>query len=145
MSTETEVNVTEATNTEAPNAETANAEATNAAATNATVTNATVTNAMAENAEVTNAEASATETDEVNAKPKVESKYRVESVEKIEPPEGMPAGNWHRYVIGQGGSKIDGLKPGTLKAVTEHAESVATDLNLRATGGNSTYAARKQK
>ncbi len=85
------------------------------------------------------------ETTEEAIKPKAADKYRVESVEKTEPPEGMPAGNWHRYVIGQGGSKIEGLKPGTLKAVTQHAESVASDLNARATGGNSTYAARKQK
>jgi len=85
-----------------------------------------------------------TDVNENEVKPK-EDKYRVESVEKTDPPEGLPAGNWHRYIIGQGGSKIEGLKPGSLKAVTEHAESVATDLNLRAKGGNSTYAARKQK
>ena len=85
------------------------------------------------------------ETTEEASKPKAADKYRVESVEKTDPPAGMPAGNWHRYVIGQGGSKIEGLKPGTLKAVTQHAESVASDLNSRAAGGNSTYAARKQK
>jgi hypothetical protein len=74
-----------------------------------------------------------------------ENKYRVVSVEKTEPPEGMPDGNWHRYIIGQGSAKIEGLKPGTLKAVTEHAETVAEDLNSRAGGGNSAYAARKRK
>jgi hypothetical protein len=72
-------------------------------------------------------------------------KYSVVSVEKTDSPEGMPEGNWHRYVIGQGNSKIEGLKPGTLKAVTQHAEAVAEDLNLRATKGNSTYTARKKK
>ena len=77
--------------------------------------------------------------------PKATDKYKVVSVEKTEPPEGLPAGNWHRYIIGQGGSKIEGLKPGSLKAVTLHAELVASDLNARAAGGNSTYAARKQK
>ncbi len=74
-----------------------------------------------------------------------ENKYRVVSVEKTEPPEGMPDGNWHRYIIGQGSAKIEGLKPGTLKAVTQHAETVAEDLNSRAGGGNSAYAARKRK
>ncbi len=74
-----------------------------------------------------------------------ENKYRVVSVEKTEPPEGMPEGNWHRYIIGQGSAKIEGLKPGTLKAVTQHAETVAEDLNSRAGGGNSAYAARKRK
>jgi len=76
----------------------------------------------------------------------IKRKYRVESVEKSEPPEGMPAGNWHRYIVGQGGSKIEGFKPGTLKAVTQHAENVAEILNARAAnGGKSTYATHKRK
>ena len=70
-------------------------------------------------------------------------KYQVVTVEKITPPEGMPGDNWHRYVIGQGGAKIEGKKPGSLKAVTEHAETVAEDLNSRASRGGSTYAPRK--
>ena len=37
-------------------------------------------------------------------------KYQVVSVEKTTPPEGMPGDNWHRYVIGQGSAKIEGLK-----------------------------------
>ena len=72
-------------------------------------------------------------------------KYRVMSVEKSDSPEGMPTGNWHRYVIGQGRSKIEGLKPGSLKDVTEHAETVAEGLNARATGGYSAYTTRKRK
>lgn len=71
-------------------------------------------------------------------------KYQVVSVEKITPPEGMPGDDWHRYVIGQGSSQIEGKKPGTLKAVTQHAEAVAEDLNLRKGGGVSTYAPRKR-
>lgn len=73
------------------------------------------------------------------------AKYQVVSVEKIEPPEGMPEGSWHRYIIGHGRSQIEGLKPGTLKAVTLHAETVASDLNERTGKGGSTYAPRKQK
>lgn len=72
-------------------------------------------------------------------------KYRVVIVEKSPPPEGMPGDNWHRYVIGQGSSSIEGRKPGSLKAVTLHAETVAEDLNSRTgKGGGSAYAPRKR-
>jgi hypothetical protein len=74
-----------------------------------------------------------------------ESRYRVVSVEKTNPPEGMPDGDWHHYVIGQGESKIEGYKPGSLNAVTEHAETFAEDLNERAARGYSVYASRKRK
>ena len=70
----------------------------------------------------------------------IKEPYRVASVEKIDPPEGMPGNNWHRYVIERGKSTIDGIKPGTLKAVTEHAETVANDLNERAHKGGSYFA-----
>ena len=73
-------------------------------------------------------------------------KYRVMSVEKTDPPEGMPAGDWHRYIIGQGGAKIEGFKPGSLETVTQHAETVADNLNERAaSGGKSVYAVHKRK
>jgi hypothetical protein len=71
--------------------------------------------------------------------------YEVVTVEKITTPSGMEGNNWHRYVIRRKGSEISGMKPGTLKSVTQHAESVAEDLNLRAGGlASSTYAARKR-
>ncbi len=71
-------------------------------------------------------------------------KYRVETVEKTTPPEGMPGDNWHRYVVGQGSSKVEGKKPGTLKDVTQHAEDFAEILNSRTGKGGSTYAPRKK-
>lgn len=71
-------------------------------------------------------------------------KFHVVSVEKTTAPEGLPGDNWHRYVIGQGSSKIEGIKPGTLKAVTQHAEEVVEDLNSRKGRGTSTYAPRKK-
>ncbi len=74
----------------------------------------------------------------------ISTKYRVVTVEKMAAPEGMPGDNWHRYVIGQGSSSIEGKKPGTLKAVTLHAETVAEDLNSRTGKGGSTYAPRKR-
>lgn len=72
-----------------------------------------------------------------------EPKYKVLSVEKTEPPEGLPEGLWHRYVIGQNDSKIEGFKPGTLQTVTQHAEEFAENLNARSSKGYSTYSSRK--
>jgi len=74
-----------------------------------------------------------------------EHKYRLISVEKIDPPEGMPSGSWYRYVIGQGTSRIEGKRLGTLKAVTRHAEEYAENLDTRSTIGYSAYVSRKQK
>ena len=71
-------------------------------------------------------------------------KYYVVTVEKTATPEGLPGNNWYRYVIGQGGSKIEGKKPGSLKAVTQHAETIAEDLNARRHKGGSTYTTRKK-
>ncbi|MFV1992951.1 MAG: hypothetical protein ACC635_03535 [Acidiferrobacterales bacterium] len=71
-------------------------------------------------------------------------KYRVEMVEKTTPPEGLTGDNWYRYVVGQGTSKVEGKKPGTLKGVTQHAEIFASELNLRRGGGSSAYAPRKK-
>ena len=71
--------------------------------------------------------------------------YRVMSVEKTVTPKGLPEGDWYRYVIGQGRSKIKGLRPGTLKTVTDHAKSVADDLNTRGARGFSYSVTRKKK
>jgi len=72
-------------------------------------------------------------------------KYRVMTVTEIAPPEGM-TGMWHHYIIGEGHSKIDGKRPGTLQAVTQHAETVAERLNLRAaTGSYPTHISRSKK
>lgn len=72
-------------------------------------------------------------------------KYQVISVDKIDTPEGMPDGEWYCYVIGYGKSKIDGKKPGTLKDVTQHAEAVAEDLNLRSQSKKSVYAPKQNQ
>ena len=75
----------------------------------------------------------------------IKSKDLVETVEKTAPPEGMPGDNWHRYVIGRGNSKIECKKPGTLKAVTQHAETIAENLNSRKARGGSMYVYGKQR
>ena len=72
-------------------------------------------------------------------------KYHVISVEKTDPPQGMPDGNWYRYIIGQGRSKIEGVRNGTLKSVTSHARAFAENLNTRTKTGYSSYAPRSQK
>lgn len=70
-------------------------------------------------------------------------KFRVTSIEKSKPPEGMDGGDWYDYVISQGPSQISGKRPGTLESVTEHAEEFVENLNRRAALGYSAYAARK--
>jgi len=74
-----------------------------------------------------------------------DDKYSVVTVEKSVPPQGIETGHWYRYVIGQGKSKIEGLKQGTLQAVTDHAHTMVDDLNTRATKGGSFYAPRYRK
>jgi hypothetical protein len=71
--------------------------------------------------------------------------YLVMSVEESEPPQGVTSGIWYRYVIGRGNSKIEGMKSGTLATVRQHAQTVADDLNARATRGGSFYAPRQRK
>ena len=72
-------------------------------------------------------------------------RYQVESIETTNPPEGMTDGNWYRYVIGQGTSKIVCIRSGSLEAVTQHAETYASELNNRSSKGLSPYAQRSQK
>lgn len=74
-----------------------------------------------------------------------DSRYRVTSVEKIPAPAGMSGDNWYQYVIGAGASKLVGSKPGTLKAVTEHAQMLADEMNARSARTGSTYAPRNKR
>ena len=76
---------------------------------------------------------------------KTDLKYRVMSVKKTTTPEGLQEGDWYRYVIGQGRSKIEGLRLGTLETVTEHAESVTNNLNTRGPKGFAQSITRKRK
>lgn len=69
--------------------------------------------------------------------------YRLTLVEPTSAPEGMPEGNWHRYVVEHGNSKMNCIRAGTLKEVTQHAEKYVEDLNFRTSKGYSTYAHRK--
>ena len=60
-----------------------------------------------------------------------EYKFRVTDVEKTTAPDGMQGDNWYRYVMTNGKQVIDCKKTGSLKVVTEHAESVADLINSR--------------
>ena len=61
----------------------------------------------------------------------VEFKYSVVSVDKSESPDGIDEGNWYRYILARGESTLEGCSKGTLKQVTDYAESLAEDLNAR--------------
>ncbi len=61
----------------------------------------------------------------------VDNEYQVTTVEKTTAPDGMPGDSWYRYVIERGEQVIDCKKNGTRKTVTEHAESVAEQINSR--------------
>jgi hypothetical protein len=71
--------------------------------------------------------------------------YNVICVEKASAPDGMPGDDWYRYVLGYGNAKIEGLKPGTLNGVTQHAQTVADNLNERKDRRGSIYVSRWQK
>jgi hypothetical protein len=68
--------------------------------------------------------------------------FDLKSVEKADAPQGLPGDNWYRYVLECGDNTIEGHKPGTLRAVTQHAQEVADDLNERKDRKGSTYAPR---
>lgn len=75
----------------------------------------------------------------------VREKYRVESVVKADAPEGMDGDDWHQYTIVYGKTSIQGLKPGSLFSVTQHAEEFAENLNERTSRyGNQAYRSKKK-
>lgn len=71
--------------------------------------------------------------------------YNLISVEKTETPEGLPVGNWHRYVIARGSSTMEGMQSGSLSAVRQYAEEFVEGLNERNVRGRSTYVTRQKK
>ncbi|MDH5326451.1 MAG: hypothetical protein OEZ68_06425 [Gammaproteobacteria bacterium] len=72
-------------------------------------------------------------------------KYRVESVQKSPPPEGVQDGEWCSYVISEGNSKIRGYQLGSFHDVTQYVECVVDKLNMRAANCYSVYTSRKKK
>lgn len=60
--------------------------------------------------------------------------FKVVSVQRIKPPEGVEGSNWHRYVIVQGANTIHGYRQGDLAAVTSAVEQIVVQLNDRRAG-----------
>lgn len=73
------------------------------------------------------------------------NKFNVISIDKIEAPEGMSGEDWYHYTIGEGSSKIEGLRPGSLKMVTDHVNEYCHELNDRIGRGGSTYSPRAKQ
>jgi hypothetical protein len=72
-------------------------------------------------------------------------KHTLISVEKADPlPTWLPNGDWHRYIIRQGNSDLEGYIIGSLAVATKYAESVAANLNERSINGKSIYAVNKK-
>ena len=72
-----------------------------------------------------------------------ERHFEVTSIEKTEPPDDEPDGNWYRYTIGEGDSAITGKRAGSLASVRKHAEEFADNLNRRSALGYSPYTTRR--
>ena len=73
-------------------------------------------------------------------------KYVLISVDKVNPtPTWLPEGNWYLYIIGQGDSKLEGYKIGSIEAVAEYAETVVENLNERMRTGKYAYTATRKQ
>lgn len=57
--------------------------------------------------------------------------YRVISVEKLANRESGQPGDWCRYVIGSGASRVTGIHRGNVREVTQYAESTSQEFNER--------------
>lgn len=71
--------------------------------------------------------------------------FRIASIEKTDPPEGVSGGEWYRYCIEYKASPIEGIRSGTLSSVKQHLEEYLEKLNARATQGYTTYVSRNTK
>lgn len=73
--------------------------------------------------------------------------YQVATVEKVTAPDGAEGGDWYRYVLSSGNSRITGFHRGSVAEVEEYATECAEEFNLRGIRGKSarTMAPRKKK
>lgn len=72
--------------------------------------------------------------------------YQVTSVDKVATPDGGQAGDWYRYVLTGGRSRITGVHCGTQEEVMEYAAKCVEEFNLRNLAGKSPppWTARKK-
>jgi hypothetical protein len=71
--------------------------------------------------------------------------FKVASVEKIDPPNGAQGSDWHRYVLDNSRSQVNGLRRGTRKDVMAYAAQCAEQLNVRGLTAQSIWAPRGRK
>jgi hypothetical protein len=71
--------------------------------------------------------------------------YRVEAVEKTDPPAGIEGGTWYRYVITLEDKTIVGNQRGTRNEVTQYAKECAENLSARYARGTSTWSQSKKR
>ncbi|MBK1700612.1 RNA recognition motif domain-containing protein [Thiococcus pfennigii] len=57
--------------------------------------------------------------------------YEVESIERVAMPDDGQGGEWYRYVLASGRTRLAGLHRGTREEVLAYAEGCANDFNLR--------------
>ena len=66
--------------------------------------------------------------------------YRLDRVEKSEPPAGMQGDDWYRYVVKRKNGDIIGNRCGSYQQVSSYAEALTESLNARSAGlGNPTW------
>ena len=71
--------------------------------------------------------------------------FRVLNVEPCAAPRGGAGGEWYRYVVANGGSRIVGRRHGPLAQARSHAERFVGDLNERLLNGRSLWSPRPRK
>lgn len=71
--------------------------------------------------------------------------FKVALVEKTKPNDGNNEPDWHRYVLENGRSTIEGQRRGTLKDVTTYATQYIEQLNARSSMAQSTWSPRGRK
>lgn len=77
---------------------------------------------------------------EATTRPKTDSlAYRVASVTKAIPPQGLEGADWYRYVLEGGHAPITGWRQGSLADVKAYAQISADELNERRSGKNVYY------
>lgn len=71
--------------------------------------------------------------------------FKVALVEKAPALEGVEQQGWHRYVLENGRSTIEGQRKGSLNDVTAYATQYTEQLNARSTVARSTWSPRGKK
>ena len=71
--------------------------------------------------------------------------FKVALVEKTQSNDGKNEPGWHRYVLENGRSTIEGQRRGTLKDVTTYATEYIEQLNARSSMAQSTWSPRGRK